>query len=172
MLNTSLNKNLYKIFLYIVKIIPNILALFKIMTLILNYFKIHTFVLTCVSGTSLIFLIILYLISYIFQFCGTHRVSLNYVATITLLTIIDFYIGIPLKVDNLYRLYAIISGVFIISWIVIWYKNRHNPKIDHIKQLCERYIVCCKQKIPNMNQIVFGILLFCTCVNKPVCLIG
>ena len=144
MINTSINKNLYKIFLGSIKVIPNILALMKITGLFLSYFHISTFTLTCISGTSLIFLTILYLVSYIFQFCGTHRVSLNYVTTITILTIIDYYIGIPFTVINLYRLYIIITGVFITSWIIIWYKNRHNPKIDHIKQLCERYIVCCK----------------------------
>lgn len=144
MSNIPVNKNLYKIFLSIIKFVPIILAILKFITLILAYFKIYMFSMTCIGGTSLIFLTILYLISYIFQFCGTHRISLNYVTTITLLTIIDFYIGIPLKVDSLCRLYAIITGVFIISGIIIWYKNRHNPKIDHIKQLCERYIVCCK----------------------------
>jgi hypothetical protein len=142
--NTSVNKNLYKLFLAIIKIIPNILAVMKITTLLFNYFQIKSLILTCFSGTSIIFLIILYLISFIFKFCGTHRVSLNYVSLITLLTVIDYYIGIPFTVINLYRLYTIITGVFITSWIIIWYKNRHNPKIDHIKQLCERYIVCCK----------------------------
>jgi hypothetical protein len=144
MINTSIDKNLYKAFLSTIKFIPNILALMKIIGLILSYFKITSFFITCISGTSIIFLIILYLISFIFKFCGTHRVSLNYVSLITLLTIIDYYIGFPISVKNLYKLYILISGVFIISWIVIWYKNRHNPKIDHIKQLCERYIVCCK----------------------------
>jgi hypothetical protein len=144
MINTSINKNLYKIFLGSIKVIPNILALMKITGLFLSYFHISTFTLTCIIGTSLIFLTILYLVSYIFQFCGTHRVSLNYVTTITILTIIDYYIGIPLTIINLYRFYIIITGVFITSWIIIWYKNRHNPKIDYIKQLCERYIVCCK----------------------------
>lgn len=170
--NISVNKNLYKLFLFIIKIIPNILACIKIITLIFNYFNIQLFILTCFSGTSIIFLIILYLISFIFKFCGTHRLSLNYVSLITILTIIDYYIGIPLTTINLYRFYINITGIFITSWIIIWYKNRHNPKIDYIKQLCERYIVCCKQKIPNMNQIVFGIFSFCTCVIKPVCLIG
>lgn len=144
MVNTSLNKNLYKIFLQFIKIIPNVLALFKIISLILNYMRIYPFALTCISGTSLIFLLLLYLISYVFQFCGTHRVSLNYVTTITLVTIIDFYIGIPVKVDTLYRLYAIITGVFMITWIIVWYINKDNPTIDHAKQFCEKYVICCK----------------------------
>lgn len=137
--NAGINKNLYKIFLSIIKIIPNILAVIKILTLLLNYLKITSFPLTCLGGTSIITLGILYLISYIFKFCGTHRISLHYTTLIYTLTIVDYYIGIPLNISNLYCLYSIITGIFMISWIIVWYKNRNKPKIDHIKQFCDRY---------------------------------
>lgn len=58
------------------------------------------------------------------------------------MTIFDYYIGIPITTLNMYKLYAIISGVFIVLWLVVWFKNRNNPKIDHIKQLCENYAKC------------------------------
>lgn len=137
-----LNKNLYKLFLGIIKVIPNFLAICKILGLILMYLKLPTFTLTCLSGTSLIFLMLLYMVSFIFQFCGTHRLSLHYVTAITILSILDYYIGIPIPNENLYRLYTIISGIFMTSWIIIWYKNRNNKKIDHIKQLCDSYSDC------------------------------
>lgn len=119
-MNNALNdKTLYKIFLYIVKIIPNVLAILKVITLILNYFKLPTFAFTCFGGTSIITLMVLYLISYVFKFCGIHRLSLHYTALIYILSIIDYYIGIPISTTNLYRLYGIITGAFITSWIVI-----------------------------------------------------
>ena len=142
MMNALCNKNLYKLFLGIVKIIPNILAILKIITLVFNYFKIPTFAITCFGGTSIITLGIMYLISYVFKFCGTYRVSLHYTTLIYGLTLLDYYIGIPISVENLYRLYAIITGAFMTLWIIIWYKNRKNPKIDHIKQLCDSYSDC------------------------------
>lgn len=138
------NKNLYKIFLSIIKYIPTILAILKIVSLILAYCKITAFACTCVGGTSIIFLILLYLISYIFKFCLTHRLPLHYVSLITLMTIFDYYIGIPIEIFNLYKLYTSISGLFIVIWILVWFFNRKNPKIDHIKQLCENYANCCK----------------------------
>lgn len=140
--NAFVNKNLYKIFLSFVKYVPNILSITKIITLILNYFNIHLFCLTCFGGTSIIMLILLYLISFLFKFCGLYRLSLNYVTLITAISIFDWYIGIPIPMDMTWRLYGIISGVFITSWIIIWYKNRKNPKIDHIKQLCDSYSDC------------------------------
>ena len=141
--SNSLNKRTYKVFLFIVKYVPNVLAILKILGLILGYFKITslTFALTCFGGTSIVSLLILYLISFIFRFCGLYRLSLNYVTIIYLLTIIDYYIGIPLSILGIYQLYAIITGVFLISWIVYWYTYRNNPKIDHLKQLCDN--ICC-----------------------------
>jgi hypothetical protein len=145
MIENTINKNLYKIFLIIIKHVPNILALMKVISLILSFYKITSFVLTCTFGTSIIFIILLYLISIIFRFCGTHRLSLHYVTLITGLSIIDYYIGLPLSNMGLYYLYSIITGIFITLWIYIWHKNRNNPKIDYIKQLCDNYTDCgCK----------------------------
>ena len=142
MSNVLLNKNMYKGFLVFVKVVPNILAICKIIGLVLSYLNVHLFCLTCFGGTSIIMLMLLYFISFVFKFCGLYRLSLNYVTLITALSIFDWYIGIPLSNVWLYRLYAIISGVFMISWIIIWYKNRNNKKIDHIKQLCDTYADC------------------------------
>ena len=71
------NKNLYKIFLIVIKYIPTVLAICKVITLITQYFKFRIFILTCIGGTSLIMLLLLYLISYIFKFCLTHRLPLH-----------------------------------------------------------------------------------------------
>lgn len=142
---TFINKNLYKIFLIIIKFIPNVLAISKLIGLILSYLKINSFFLTCLGGTSIAFLIIMYLLSFVFNFCGTHRLSLHYVTLTYLISMFDYYIGLPLSRMGLYYLYTIISGIFITLWIYIWYKNRNNPKIDHIKQLCDNYTDCgCK----------------------------
>lgn len=143
MMNDSLvTKNLYKIFLSLVKFIPNFLAIIKIITLILHSFNKTSFVLTCVGGTSVTLLVLLYLISYIFKFCGIYRLSLNYVTLVTVLSIYDWYIGLPISQSAVWRMYSIFTGVFMTSWIIIWYTHRHNPKIDHIKQLCDKYADC------------------------------
>lgn len=139
--NSLGSKRLYKIFLTIIKYIPNALALTQIIGLILSYLKITSFFLTCIGGSSILFLFIMYLISFIFRFCGLYRLSLNYVSIITTMSIFDFYIGFPLSTIHLFWLYSAITGVFLISWIVYWYNHRNSPKIDHIKQLCDN--ICC-----------------------------
>ena len=42
----------------------------------------------------------------------------------------------------MYRIYFIITGLVIVLFIFIMYKNRNNPKVDPIKQLCETYCDC------------------------------
>lgn len=138
--NTLGSKRLYKLFISIIKYIPNILALIQILNLILGYFGVASFVLTCIGGTSVTLLVILYLISFIFRFCGLYRLSLNYVTLITILTIFDWFIGLPINSGNVYYLYAAITGVFLTLWVWFFYKNRKNPKVDHIKQLCDKYV--------------------------------
>ena len=139
--NTAVNKRLYKVFISLIKVLPNVIALLQILSLLLNYFDVNSFMITCLGGTSIIFIIVLYLLLYVFKFCGLYRISLNYITTVTSITIYDFYLKIPLTLLDLYYLYAAITGVFLISWIVYWYTHRNNPKINHLKQLCDN--VCC-----------------------------
>ena len=136
---TTLDKNTYKIFITTIKYLPTILALTKITSLILSYYKVTSFFLTCTSGTSILFLGLLYLISYIFRFCGLYRLSLNYVSLVTGISIVDWYFKLPVCIGS-YPMYFALTGIFIISWIIVWYKNRHNPKVDYLKQLCDS---CC-----------------------------
>ena len=138
------NKNLYKIFLIVIKYIPTFLAILKLATLIANYLKVRLFILTCLGGTSMIMLLVLYLISYIFKFCLTHRLPLHYVTTVSVLTMLDYYLGSSISALTSYRVYLMLSGIFITAWIIVWFVNRKNPKIDHIKQLCESYVNCCE----------------------------
>lgn len=142
MSTSTVDKTLYKIFLSAIKFIPSALACIQILNLILSYFKSVSFFLTCIGGTSFIFLGLLYILSYLFQFCGTHRISLHYITLITSLTTFDWYIGIPIDLSMKFLIYGIVTGVFILTWLIFWYTNRKNPKIDYIKNLCESYCNC------------------------------
>jgi hypothetical protein len=57
---------------------------------------------------------------------------------------LDYYLGLSIPAVTSYRVYLILSGIFITAWIIVWFVNRKNPKIDHIKQLCESYVSCCE----------------------------
>ena len=89
MADTLRNKNVYKIFLSLIKYVPTLLAILQIVSLCLSYAGITSFLVTCLSGTSVVFLILLYLIAEVFRFCGLYKISLNYVSIVTLLTIFE-----------------------------------------------------------------------------------
>ena len=124
MSNAFVDKNLYKIFLIIIKFIPNILAVIKMCSLILNYCKITTFTLTCLGGTSIITLLVLYLISYVFKFCGIHRISLHYVSLIYVITVIDYYIGIPIVDAGMVTLQLALFFIAIVVALITHLKQK------------------------------------------------
>lgn len=143
-MNTNLieNKNLYKLFLSVIKYNPMIVAIIHTLALIFHYFGIQAVLLSCIGGISILFIIILYLISYVFKFCYLYRVPLWYLSVILIINILRNSGILSLKLLGLYRLYAIVFGFFLVVFIIYMYKNRKNPKVDPIKQLCENYVDC------------------------------
>lgn len=143
-MNTQIfkNKNLYKIFLSVVKYTPIIIAIMNVIASIVHYFGITSNLLACFGGTSIIFIILLYIISYVFKFCYLYRVPLWYITVMMVLNIFRSIGILSLEVVLLYRIYAIVFGFFLVVFIIYMYKNRKNPKVDPIKQLCENYIDC------------------------------
>lgn len=93
----KLNKTLYKLFLVILKVIPFILALNETIFTIIHYYDIECYSLNFIGGFSLLFIIQLYILSYILQYCKWHRVPLHYVTIVNILALYDTYIGIPIS---------------------------------------------------------------------------
>lgn len=136
------NKSLYKLFLGIIKYVPIILALFQTIGTILNYLGMPALAISCLGGSSILFLIVLFLIAGVFKFCYLYKIPLVYNTVMVTLKIIDSSIGIPLDTLILFRLHFVILGVFIILFVYYMYKNRGKPKVDYISSLCRRYECC------------------------------
>ena len=111
MVENSLNKSLYKIELYLIKVIPMLLAGITLLNTILCYFGINTPLLSYIGGVSFLTLGFLYLTSFVFKFCAWHRMFLHYTLIINVLNTIDYYIGIPMSTHHLFVLHAIITGL-------------------------------------------------------------
>ena len=77
--------------------------------------------------------------SYVFRFCHLYRIPLYYITVITVIASLDSFIGIPFDTLTLYRIYTLITGISIITYIIYVYKNRNKPKIDHLKQICDDF---------------------------------
>lgn len=134
-----LNKRLYKLFLIVIKYTPITIAISQIIGTILNYLGISSILISCFGGASILFLIILFLISYIFKFCYLFRLPLVYSVIVTLLKFTDSIFGLPLSTLTSFQLHVIIVGIFIVLFIYYAYKNRNNPQPDPILELCKKY---------------------------------
>ena len=123
------SKDLYKIELYSIKVIPIILAGLCLLNTVLSYFYIDLPILSYIGGLSLLPLLFLYISSYVFRFCTWHRLFLHYITINWILDIWDYYWGIPISDRGLFLLYIIISGLFL--FLIFYYK-----KYDTIKKTC------------------------------------
>lgn len=116
-----LNKTLYKIQLYLLKVIPMVMAFICILNSILSYFDIDLPILSYIVGNSFLTIIYFYITSYVFKFCSYHRMFMHYTTITWILNIIDLYIGIPIGDLPYLLLQLIIAGVslFIILYLYV-----------------------------------------------------
>lgn len=138
----NINKSLYKIFLICTKYTPITLAVLYIINLYCNYCGLVVPLLMYIGGVSFMFIGLLYIMSWVFQFCYLYRIPLHYITIGNVIGILNKSLSYPIDALMMFRIYFILSGVMIVCYIWFIYKNRNNPKIDHIKQLCETYADC------------------------------
>lgn len=122
------NKLLYKSQLYMLKVIPMVMAFIYFINTVLSYFDIDIPALSYIGSCSLLMLIYLYLSSYVFRFCAYHRMFLHYVVIINCLNMYDYYVGIPISDLSLLIMYQIISGIFLFLILYLYVKS--NKKLS------------------------------------------
>lgn len=120
----NLSKSLYKIELYILKIIPMIMALLCLVNTTLFYFSIDAPILTYIGGASFLTIGFLYLSSFVFRFCAYHRMFLHYIVVVNILSYIDMEYTIPLSDFNIFILYTSIAAIFMFIILYMKINNR------------------------------------------------
>lgn len=115
---------LHKTLIYILKIIPMLLASIAMLNTVLSYWNIDIPLLSYIGGVSLFPLLFLYLASYAFKFCLYHRMFLHYITITWVLNIIDYYYGIPVSNKTLFLVYMFISGVFLFIILYLHLKEK------------------------------------------------
>lgn len=135
------NKTLYKIFLYCAKISPYVYAIVQILGTFCYYFNIVTNIPSFIGGCSLLTVILLLLISRVFNFCLMHRIPIYYIMTVFLIALVNNLLSLG-NIIILLRVNILIIGIFLLVYIYIWYKYRNIPKIDNILYFCKNYCNC------------------------------
>lgn len=144
-----MNKLLYKIELYLVKVIPMIYALLSLLNTTLSYFDINTVILSYIGSVSFITLLFLYITSYVFKFCEYHRMFIHYTTITWILNIIDLYIGIPVSDIWYLGIQLIIAGISLFIILYLYVKSYKKPTFKELswseKELDEFVKKCSKK---------------------------
>lgn len=121
------SKALYKIQLYLLKVIPMVMAFIFWINTILSYFDIDIEAFSYIGSCSVITIIYLYVSSYVFRFCEYHRMFLHYICVIWALNIYDYYVGIPVDDMCLLMIYQVITGICLFIILYLHVKNNKKP---------------------------------------------
>lgn len=121
----------YKLLILAIKYIPLIITLFYILNQLLYWFNIDTPVISNIAGVSLLTWIVLFLSAIVFKFCIYHRLFLYYILISNLITIYDFYIGIPLNTRTILEIQSVLIGILIFSILFTYLKtyDKSNKKL-------------------------------------------
>ena len=119
----NLNKALYKIQLYLIKVIPMVMAFISLVNTVFSYYDIDLPILSYIGGYSILTIVFLYLASYVFKFCEYHRMFIHYIVVNWALNIYDAYIGIPLNDRGLLITYLTVTGIFLFIILYLYAKG-------------------------------------------------
>ena len=122
--NSLRNKDLYKIELYLLKVMPMLLASIYLINTVLSYYDIVLPALSYIGGLSFIPLLFMYISSYVFRFCSYHRMFLHYVVINDLINLIDYYYTLPISDWELFILHMSIAGISLFIILYLYVKSR------------------------------------------------
>lgn len=115
-----ITKEIYKIELYTIKIIPMAISVIYLLNTILSYCYIDLPILSWIGGLSLLPWLFLYLSSFVFRLCIYHRMFLYYIAVCNILSYIDYTWTLPISDRGLFLLNIIIAGIFL--FVILYLK--------------------------------------------------
>lgn len=125
----NLKNKIYKIEVFLLKVLPFILASIYLCTTVLDYFMIDSTLLDYLA--LLVIYTFVYTSSYVFKFCTYHRIPIHYILLINLLSVYDVYIGIPINEYRLIQMYAIITCIFLFITVYLYVKNNKRTTIKN-----------------------------------------
>lgn len=125
---TLKSKTLYKLMLTILKGLPMVMALGFVISNTIPSIGPKLNMIVHVCGLIIPPFLFMYLSSYIFRFCSYHRIFLHYILAIQVITVTDWYIGIPISNEEIRNVIRYITGGFGIMAIILYIKHRIDMK--------------------------------------------
>lgn len=132
--NSLRNRDLYKIELYLLKVMPMLLAAIYLVNTVLSYYDIVVLALSYIGGLSFIPLVFMYISSYVFRFCSYHRMFLHYIVINDLINLIDYHYTLPISDWELLILHMSIAGISLFIILYLYVKGHSKNVKKHSRQ--------------------------------------
>lgn len=132
--NSLRNRDLYKIELYLLKVMPMLLAAIYLVNTVLSYYDIVVLALSYIGGLSFIPLVFMYISSYVFRFCSYHRMFLHYIVINDLINLIDYHCTLPISDWELLILHMSIAGISLFIILYLYVKGHSKNVKKHSRQ--------------------------------------
>lgn len=129
--NSLRNKDLYKIELYLLKVMPMLLAAIYLVNTVLSYYDIIVPALSHIGGLSFIPLVFMYVSSYVFRFCSYHRMFLHYIVINDLINLTDYYYTLPISDWEFLILHMSVAGVSLFIILYLYVKGHSKNVKEH-----------------------------------------
>ena len=123
------SKSLYKLDLFLLKLLPVIMSFSYIFNLTCAYYGWELQAFPHFLGISLPPLLFMYISSYVFKFCSYHRMFIHYITFVECLSIIDYYWGIPVSDKFICELHYIVTYVFMGLALILYIKKRRKDNL-------------------------------------------
>ena len=121
------SKALYKIQLYLLKVIPMVMAFICLLNSTLSYFDIDLPILSYIVGNSILTIVYFYITSYVLRFCSYHRMFMHYTTVTWIINIADLYVGIPIGDLPYLLIQLIVAGICLFLILYLYVKSHKKP---------------------------------------------
>ena len=129
--NSLRSKGLYKMELYLLKVMPMLLAAIYLVNTVLSYYDIIIPVLSYIGGLSFIPLVFMYVSSYVFRFCSYHRMFLHYIVVNDSINLIDYYYTLPISDWELLILHMSVASIILFIILYMYVKGHSKNVKEH-----------------------------------------
>lgn len=129
------SKSLYKLDLFLLKLLPVIMSFSYIFNLTCAYYECDFQAFPHFLGITLPPLIFMYISSYVFKFCSYHRMFIHYITFVECLCIIDYYWGIPVSDKFICEAHYIITYIFMGAALILYIKKKREDNLKLCKNV-------------------------------------
>lgn len=123
------SKSLYKLDLFLLKLLPVIMSFSYIFNLTCAYYGWELQAFPHFLGITVPPLLFMYISSYVFKFCSYHRMFIHYITFVEFLSIIDYYWGIPVSDKFICEFHYIVTYIFMGLALILYIKKKRKDNL-------------------------------------------